>query len=358
MEKLGVQEYLKKVERALHNVKTLTEAGISADEPVMQEQADKLQEGIAGLVEYLQDEDMSEVAEKIPSIDSLFKDDPVSEFTEAVISHLQQEEANKDDGSEEDVKEEPAKPLTSEDFAKSVVADLEFGESQEEYKGNFTKELAMAVESLQRRSGMAKFIVTVDGETLQGSMSSSGRAITVDIQGKEYVFDNREEERYNDYDEDYDDEEEEEEEEYYECTGDPDTCNVPGCGEGFDDEEYFEKDAAVSIDHEGVHIEDKDGNKLSIKPLTSSSEAIIQELKKETLLGYIKELDEEYYTQVHEILKDIEDVLKDKTTFNSEELDLIRYYFKNQPYNSEDIDSLSDKALTLAWEYRDHRKSK
>lgn len=69
-----------------------------------------------------------------------------------------------------------------------------------------------------------------------------------------------------------------------------------------------------------------------------------------TLLEYIKLVDTEYAEELRNNLDMIEEYINGLESYSADDLELIRYYLKHLPNNSDhDIEMLSDRAVELAW---------
>lgn len=267
-------------------------------EDVMKVLSESIIRGVKEAIEALEEKDpnMDVNTTKIGSVDEYFKGNPVTDLVEAQIEYIQGADSEKDEllkrvsEAAKRVEEHQVNntPETVESFVHNIVGELSFGDYQDEYKEQFEKELLQAVHTIQDTPGIAHFFVNVDGETKTGNLSVSGNQVIVMLDGNEYVHNSETNEPA--------------------CTGNPVTCTRPYC----ECEEDFE---------DGMN-----------------------------LYNYVESLDEEYYEEVQDVMADIEEEIGDKKSFTGHDLNLIRFYLKHLPDNSDnEIDSLSDKAVGLAW---------
>lgn len=260
------------------------------------------------------------------AVEDLFKGNPVNNVTEEGIKIL--EEGNEEDKKErmEEVElraknQNPEKDLPNM-LAELVVEGLDFEQEGEEYKNEFHSALVVAIESIIDGSigNQSKFGVNSGGRLLKGEIHKTEEDVSIHINGNIYIGGLLHK----------DEGLEEGDGEDVNCTGDINTCrsgycNYPYCVDREDTEGVFEP---TSITNE-------------------YTEAIEDE---------IDEAEGEYYFTVNAILDEIEERLEGKTNLDEGDLRLIRYYFKQLPHNTDDIDELSDRALELAWNFRSHRK--
>jgi len=264
---------------------------------------------VGDMLDFLEENDENMEVGALGSVDEYFEDSPVSDYVDAVINLASGK------GTIEDVqkaidnikeKETTKAPESVGEFAGRVVESLDFPEDEEEYKKAFQKNLERAIETLQTCNGRAEFYVDVNGDTLEGRMASEGKTVSIIINGEQFILN---------YGLDIEEDEED-------CTGEEATCTNPDCCMA--DQEYDE-------DEEEEDYEDD-------------------------LYDYVVSVDEDYYKVVNEVMKEIEDSLAHVTEFTGKDIELIRYYLKHVPFNNEDIDSLSDKAVILAFKRRINNK--
>lgn len=303
MEKDDVQKYLNAIKASYSNIQLLAKAEIAPTAPIMIGEVGCLERHIKNLVDSVLDAEMDRVAEELPSLDEIFEGDPVSDFTQAVLSQI--DELDGEDSLE--------------DFAKVVAESIPFSADQEDYKSKFTGELADAIETVLQRGGYSQFLVAADGKSLEGTINTKRGEVEVSVNGKDFLYDS------GSQDDDYD--HNDDEEEVYECTGDIRSCD---CG-------YDDYTSACEYEQEEL-----------FEPQIDKSQYLVGELHED-----ISNLDEVYYNQVHANMELIRGVLGDKVPTTPEELDLVRYYLKNQPvpYAKDEVDELSYRALITAWNF-------
>lgn len=275
--------------------------GHGYNSPQVYEKVSELHEKVSNLLDFLEENDENMTIGKLDSVDEHFEGNPVSDYVGAVTNLLT------GDGTLEEAREalsrlEVGKQETVEEFSERIVDSLVFTESEEGYKNTFQNSLGKAIEAIKSRGGRAQFVVDVNGEFLGGAIYNTGNSIEVFINDEEFELV-------------YGDEHKDEEDE---CTGDYETCSNPDCCmEDYEDEEDdAESDALDRLDW---------------------------------LYGFVGDIDEEYYNKVNEVMEDIKDALSQVEHYSSKDLDLMRYYLKNLPYNNEDVESLSDRAIILAF---------
>jgi hypothetical protein len=78
-----------------------------------------------------------------------------------------------------------------------------------------------------------------------------------------------------------------------------------------------------------------------------------------SLYEYIKLIDEEAQDLIEQNLNIIEFALEGETEFTAEDIELLRYYFKQRPDMSDyEVDELSDRAIELAWKAEQYKAGK
>lgn len=292
-------------------------------------QAEKLEEEVKNLVDYLDDMAMEEAKNSIPPIDKYFEDNPVTDFVDASIKYLQGIEQDK---QKENIKKAANKINKNKDsteyFVEKIVNDLEFSEEQRDYKEEFKKHLIEAINNANTASLMANFLVLVGKDYIRGKVRTGDGDIIVSIGDKEYKREKKEE---------YKEEK---------CSCDVCSCNAYDGGEVFADDEYYGEDCYYGYCHD-----DDDDECEDVYDNTKEG------YSKEDLVKYIEDLDEQYYNKVHNVaLKNIEETLSKQKEFTTEDVELMRYYLKHQPYNEEDVDSLKDSTVILAWKLKQQEK--
>lgn len=210
----------------------------------------------------------------------------VGEYIDKTISSLQNT-AN----------EESVKPTWA--LAERIVDDL-FGEDKSTtYAVNFKSELLEAIESIQTRKGFAHFYVSRGKDNLLGSIGFSGdNTLIVEVDGYEYEI------------------------------ADSDTIIVrPICVDNF--EECKCKGSCVN----------------QKKSKLDDIESAMHEASCR-ILGDCSLSD---YVTMSEVMDKVLDTIPANRKLSDQELSLVRSYFNNLPFQNEDIYSLSDHAIELAW---------
>jgi hypothetical protein len=74
---------------------------------------------------------------------------------------------------------------------------------------------------------------------------------------------------------------------------------------------------------------------------------------------FIKLIDGEAQDLIEQNLNIIEFALEGETEFTAEDIELLRYYFKQRPDMSDyEVDELSDRAIELAWKAEQYKVGK
>lgn len=280
-----------------------------------------------GLVTYLKDTDKNMEVGALEPVDKYFKDHPVTEYVNAILDHLEgkitKEEAveraekaaseiNKEEKS--DVRPEVTTPEN--ELVKEALAFVK----DKEIKDEFHNSLLRAVMGMRNKKGAQHFYFDINGSTISGFIESDGEKLTLEINDNKYelrdglVYEGARPEEQGD------------------CTGDPYTCQKDEC--------CVENKPAFS---ESSHC--------------CKDECFPEREDRTSLIDFVREFEEETKFTTFEIMDAIESHLNNKKTFDKDDIELIRFYLKNLPYNSDyDIDELSDKAIVLAWKQHVYRK--
>lgn len=250
-----------------------------------------------------QDDNLDITKTKLPSVDELFKDDPVSEYVKAIIDV---KTGNRSEEAQERVRkaalevakaqgtfveEEDDREYTTEEFIDLLIEEV--GVTGSEYAAQFKTGLLSAIDTLEERFGYSEFFVATSKGVSAGTLRVNSARIIITVDGKDFIFQKVQEE-----------------------------VEGPAEGEREDDQESKAKDA-------------------------------------DNILVDIAKAESTYYAQVDDIMERIETYLASKKVFAKDDLDLIHFYLLQLPSNSDyDVDSLNDRTLVLAWKQEMYKKNK
>lgn len=288
---------------------------------------------------------------KLPNLDEIFGEGPVTDYVKANIDYLQAEdlatareaeermvaaakviEADQSNAYHVTIDEEAIKvtPYTSEEPKKAKLLS-EFAEEVSEaigvvkgyegkYREDFNKGLIDAVHIIEERNGRVKFIVQTDSGNTTGHLSLSGDRVTIEVKDMTFTYD-------------FHQEAEEEEENTHEH----DVAPLDEWDEAQSEEGPLPcgcksvKDCKFAVDVEHVPVNTPEEFVAVISDTMAAASAASMDIIEEYLLG-VKEL-------------------------TRGQLDLVRHYLKQLPENSSnDIDKLSDRAVELAWKRISYKK--
>ncbi|MCB5367051.1 hypothetical protein [Collinsella aerofaciens] len=288
--------------------------GISVSDPKIYDKALNLYKSVGEFIEKLElsDENLDLKKSKLKDVDGLFSDHPVTTYVNTVIDYLtgkvgreKVQEATRQLVEFQQAETEEKKE-SLEEFVNRFVDDLNIEDKV--YANNFKEALLKAIDTLENCPGHSKFLVFVGDAHLQGHLYVDEDHVTIKVEDKQYVFEkSKDEDAYEDEDE-YDPEE----------------------IDDLDDMEYlYAKEADRQLEE------------------TSN-----------TLLGHVRNFDSDDEKEINKLLDVIQYVLDLKTDFTQDDLELIRFYLKHLAFRGDiDIDSLSDRALVLAWKQHKYIRS-
>lgn len=282
---------------------------------------------------------------KLPDLDGIFGEGPVTDYVKANIDYLQAQdtdsakdaqdrmvaaakeiEADQNNSYHVTIDEEAivATPVAAEEPKKKVVLLDEFAEEVSEaigvlkgyegkYREDFKLNLIDAIHIIEERNGKVKFIVQTEAGNVTGYLSLSGDRVTIEVKDKTFTYDLNQEI-----------EEEEAVDEPAEDVGEEEEGPLPcGC--------TSVKDCKFAVDVEHVPVNTPEEFVAVISDTMAAASAASMDIIEEYLLG-VKEL-------------------------TRGQLDLVRHYLKQLPENSSnDIDELSDRAVELAWKRISYQK--
>lgn len=244
----------------------------------------------------LSDENMDLEKTNLVSLDEILDENPLTRFVKAKIAAVQagedDEEAMKkleeaaEAAAEYQKGPQPAKPETYDEFITRVVEEMEVVE-EGGYADMFRKSLKSAIDHLQTTRDYGQFMVNTTSGNMLGSVTLSNDTVIIKLKDTTWKHTF------------FDETEEEEDAEEDVCTGDPSTCY---CGR---EENIYETVEAASLAAAGI---------------------------------------------IMSTMSEIEEHLTGKTEYTEQDIELVRYYMKNLPSNSDfDIDKLEDQELVMAW---------
>lgn len=314
--RLGTLEYV--VEAVFKSDKGVNEDSLNALHKV----TESIMVGLVALQkEFVVGEDLDEEeAERVSKkLDDIFAKHSVTTVTLDGIKILEDGNEVDKEARIDEVKERMKNTEYSynmeERLATQIVNDLDFSEEGEEYKNRFFDHLKGAIKTVNENYATCPFSVNANGGTLSGRISKVNGEVQVILGDKthkeEDVAPNQQ----------HEEEEVPEVRDQVECPYNPEDCHRHTC----------------TCMEEGY-----------LYPNNEATEALEDE---------ILEADEEYRDNVNAILDGIEKELKNKRELDSKDIRLVRYFFKHQPYTTENVDKLSDRALELAWNFRKYRNN-
>lgn len=279
---------------------------LSVSDPEIYNKALNLYKSVGEFIEKLElfDENLDLKKSKLKGVDDLFSNHPVTAYVDTVIDYLtgkvgreKVQEATRQLVEFQQAETEEKKE-TLEDFVNRFVDDLNIEDKV--YASNFKESLLKAIDTLENCPGHSKFLVFVGDTYLQGHLYVDEDRVTIKIEDKQYVF---EKPRNEDSCEN-------------ECEYDPEEVDY------LDDMKYL-------YDTESTRQLEETSN---------------------ILLDRVRNFDSDDEKEINKLLDVIQYVLDLKTDFTQDDLELIRFYLKHLTFRGDtDIDSLSDRALALAW---------
>lgn len=278
--------------------------GMNIGDPEIYDKALRLYKSVGQFVEKLElfDENLDLKKSKLKGVDDLFSNHPVTTYVNTVIDYLTgevgkekvEEVARHLEKFQKGEQEEPKETL--EELANRIVEDLKLSK---EYGEAFKQGLLSAIDTLKSKPGFSKFTVFTEGENAEGRLDVSGNSVVITIGDKVYEY-NEPVEEEEELDDEYDLDE----------------------SDGLDDIRYLHLKEVYGLSDETSNV----------------------------LLNHVRNFDSDDVKGLNKVLDVIEYVLDLKTEFTPYDLELIRFYLKHLPFRGDDdIDSLSDRALTLAW---------
>jgi len=334
-----LKKYVSDVYAYASSIRKMVELGHTVESQDLQEEAIELLTYMEGFVDYIEDEDLKAKKGKIKPAGEYFDNSVKSDYVDFKLTSLLDKPENVYDRLVKDTQdyvdafseifgtlldrdteeEEDGVPVaTIEDYVGYVIDNLGFNNSEEDYKEKFKGELKKAVETVREGVGIAHFFVIIDGETKQGSIAFEGDTVVIEVDGTEYQFTEPDDlPRYlGIYDEEDDDDDEE-----------------PSCG---------------CNDYSDCYCEDLDEEEESgILTIWEDGELIFSG---SDLHNKVEDFDETVTHENINLMEEIEKELRNKNSYTDSEIELMRFYLKKLPFNSEyDIEELSDRAVVLGF---------
>jgi hypothetical protein len=321
------------LEKEVNSLWGMFYGGHNANSEEVYKAARILSERVNSFISFLEDQDENMKIGTLESVDTYF-DSYVNDLVNSKIDYLQgkisAEEASermsaaarKMESSIREVAEEvqPIEEITIDSFVHDIAEEMGFSDTEANYKREFEKSLLQAVKLLQERRGTSDFFVTVNGKNLKGSISIEQAMVIIEFEGVKYKFTE---------------------------------CNGP-CKE--DDENCVCYNDDFDEDEEDMCAPDcecADYNKYEPAEVAEYEEDF-----KDTY-NYVRVLEGDATEQINTAMDTIEEYLEGVTSFEPEEIELIRFYLRNLPFNSAaDVEALDDSAVILVWKQRLYTQGK